>query len=146
MSKSRKKQKARERGQQDAPAPLEPIAPVEDDLDDEDDGEPSLALPDERPQDLSEGLFHDAIEAASRAGVMREEGDRIAYVYNGEQLSLKYVEPSDTEGAALMIAAFRRGVVFQVRDGVQVVYQPGDWEAEIRRLAVMEPVEPEDEA
>lgn len=141
MSKSRKKQKARERAQQEQPS--EALEPVEVD-EDEDDGVEALELPELRPQALSEGIFHEAVEAAGRCGVMREEGDRIAYLYNGPELSMKYVEPSDTEGATMMIAAFRRGVVFQVRDGVQVVYQPGEWEEEIRRLAKTEAVDEEE--
>lgn len=151
MSKSRKKQKARERGHAEFGPPaqepsevLESVIPgiVEElPVEEDDDDEPELALPEQREQALDESLFHDAIEAATRAGVMREEGDRLTYLYNGDTLSLKYMEPTDTEGAFLLIAAFRRGVVFQVRNGKQVVYQPGDWEAEIRRLATTEPVE-----
>jgi hypothetical protein len=152
MSKSKKKQKARERGEGEN-TPLEFVVPksafvpgpVEElPLEAEDDGE-TLELPAPKAQALDEKLFHDAIEAATRAGVMREEGDRLCYLYNGDTLSLKYMEPTDTEGAFVLIAAFRLGVVYQVRNGTQVVYKAGDWEADIHKLATSERVEPEDE-
>jgi hypothetical protein len=134
MSKSKKKQTARKRAQEDVPTEL-PL--VEEDDFDEPDDTPSIALPERKPQPLNEALYEQAVAAATAHGVMREEGEALAYLYNGDTLSMKFVEaPEDTdEPDRLMIAAFRQGVVFQTEGQTQVVYQPGDWEQEIARLA-----------
>lgn len=157
MSKSKKKQTARKRAADGAPgAPemeLESTVPalepeLEDDEFDEPDDGPSLALPEKQAQPLNETLYEQAVAAATAHGVMREEGESLAYLYNGETLSLKFVEAAEgtDEPDRLMIAAFRQGVVFQTEGQTQVVYKPGEWEQEIARLADTPPAEPGDEA
>lgn len=157
MSKSKKKQAARKRtaeGASSAPEmELESTVPalepeLEDDDFDEPDDTPSLAMPEKQAQPLNEALYEQAVAAATAHGVMREEGEALAYLYNGETLSMKFVEaPEGTEEPdRLMIAAFRQGVVFQTEGHSQVVYKPGDWEREIARLADTPPAEPGDEA
>jgi hypothetical protein len=153
MSKSKKKQRARERSKDELgntePAPLTviPLAPTDAanddgaDLDDPDDQEPALALPDHKDMPLDQQLFDRAVTAAIQAGQMREEGDRLCYLFNGESVAMKYTEPGEEDGqpARLLIAAFRQGVVFQVEGDRQVVYQPGPWERELEALAALEP-------
>jgi hypothetical protein len=134
MSKSRKKQRARERAleAETTPQPAVELEAVEE-------------LPPPEPTPLNEALYDLAIRAATQAGQMREEGERLAWVFNGDAIALKYTEPGEAEDqpARLLIAAFRQGVVFQVEGERQVVYQPGPWEAELTRLTTLEP--PEDD-
>lgn len=138
MSKSRKKQQARKRAESDTFEPVEPLAP-------EPESEPALALPQVRETPLDEPLYHALVEAATRAGAMREEGEQLAYVYNGDTLAIKYVEPGeDGQPATLMAAAFRQGVVYQARGETQLVYKPGDWEKGLAAIAAAEPDEDED--
>jgi hypothetical protein len=159
MSKSKKKQRARERSKEELSGPdatLETVIPlataptVDDNLDDDFDDEeagapPALGLPERKDMPIDQVLFDRAVAAAINAGVMREEGDRLCYLFNGESIALKYTEPGeeDDQPARLLIAAFRQGVVFQVEGDRQVVYQPGNWEQELERLATLEP--PDDE-
>lgn len=144
MSKSRKKQRARAQNQQDAVvAHLTKTVPVAETA-------PEVtppASPEKPAQPLNQALYDLAVAAATNAGQMREEGDRLSWVYNGDALAMKYTEPGDEDSspARLMVAAFRRGVVFQVEGERQVVYQAGDWEAELTRLATAEAAAPEDE-
>lgn len=139
MSKSTKKQKERERAREAelalsppvtppavAPQARPPAAP------------PAAAAPQAQPPAspqaagataVDEALFEQVAEAAMHAGEPREEGDRQAWVYNGETLSIKYVEEDEDAPRRLMVAAFRQGVVFQVEGDRQVVHKPGDWVA-----------------
>jgi hypothetical protein len=158
MSKSRKKQKVRERAQQAeqagfvpgqapeagpgaaVPAPPRPRQPQAARPAAPKAAEPTLSLPKPSQQPLNQAVFDLAVQAATNQGVMREEGERLSYLYNGEALAVKYVEPGPggQPGASVMVAAFKRGVVYQVNDGRQVVYQPGDWEQNLQALAAAE--------
>lgn len=133
MSKSRKKQRARAQAPQHTASP----APAE----------PTLALPEKQPQALNEALYERVVRTATHAGQFREEADRLVYLYNGPTIAVKYVEPSEDAGkeADILVAAFRRGVVFQVIDGQQMVYQPGDWEDELERISAEAPPDDLDE-
>src|SRR4051812_1641012 len=95
MSKSKKKQAARKRATEADSTPgteLESSVPaLEPELDedfDEPDDAPSLALPERQPQPLNEALYEQALAAATAHGTMREEGEALAYLFNGETLSL----------------------------------------------------------
>jgi hypothetical protein len=161
VSKSKKKQAARKRATEgglvpDGPQVVEAYLAAPDEaagddapdaeFDEFDDG-PSLALPTKQAQPLNEALYEKALAAVTGHGVMRDEGDALSYLYNGDTLSMKFTEGAEGTGDPdrLMIAAFRKGVVFQTEGETQVVYQPGDWEAEITRLAGMPAAEPDDE-
>lgn len=145
MSKSKKKQRARARAQEELQAVV-PAAPQpeNDDFDEPDDG-PSLALPEHHPTPVDQALFDRVVAAAIHAGQMREEGDRLVYLYNADTLALKYTEPGEGEGelARVMVAAFRQGVVYQVEGDRQLVYRPGDWEAQL--AAVLEAPPPDED-
>ncbi len=111
MSKSSKKQKARERAREtEGGAPAPPASPQ---------AAGATAV--------DEALFERVAEAVMLAGEPHEEGDRQVWLYNGDTLSIKYVEEDDQHPRRLMVAAFRRGVVYQVEGDRQVVHQPGDW-------------------
>lgn len=145
MSKSKKKQTARARDQAAAAAaaaaPTElTLAPVTDvDEDDDDDDLLSPVDPDAtRPQDATTGgqavdedLFERVSEAVHALGEDREEGEQIAWVWSGASMSVKYVEEEGDLPRRLMVAAFKRGVVYQVEGDRQLVYQAGPWEAEL---------------
>lgn len=141
MSKSRKKQQARKR--ETATREGEALehhvhaAPLLDAEEDERDDTPALALPEKREMPLDQALFDRVVATATRAGVMREEGDRLVYLYNGDTVALKFVEPGEgaDEPARILVAAFRQGVVYQVEGDRQVVYRPGPWEAALDQLA-----------
>jgi hypothetical protein len=116
MSKSKKKQKARERAQEVARE------------------DQPMALPVRKEMPLDQALYDRVVAAATRAGQMREEGDRMSYVYNGDAVAMKYTEADEKEPARVLVAAFRQGVVFQVEGDRQVVYQRGPWEQELDEL------------
>ncbi|HEY9720494.1 MAG TPA: hypothetical protein V6D47_00660 [Oscillatoriaceae cyanobacterium] len=138
MSKSRKKQQARKRAEDQTVETVELLGPGPDE-------EPALALPEKRETALHEALYTVLVEAATRVGVMREEGEQLAYVYNGDTISLKYVEPGEEgQPATLMVAAFRQGVVYQAHGETQLVYKPGEWEQAIAALASTEPADEDD--
>src|SRR4051812_15254520 len=113
MSKSKKKQTARKRV---ADQPAE---------------EPVVALPERQEMPLNQALYDRVVAAATKAGQMREEGDRLTWVYNGDAVAMKYTEPDEQAPARILVAAFRQGVVFQVEGEKQVAYQPGPWELEL---------------
>ncbi|MDB5099461.1 MAG: hypothetical protein JWM80_3882 [Cyanobacteria bacterium RYN_339] len=129
MSKSKKKQKARERVREEAPLAPPPEAPDATE-------EPALALPERKPMPLDQGLYDRVVAAATKAGQLREEGDRLTWVYNGDAVAMKYTEPGEAENepARVLVAAFRQGVVFQVEGETQLAYQPGAWELELDKL------------
>lgn len=130
MSKSKKKQVARAR-EQAAAAP-------QVDLEDDDDQAP--ADPDAtRPQEaaaaggsaVDEALFERLVELVHALGEDREEGDQIAWVWNGPSMAIKYVEGEDELPRRMMVAAFKRGVVFQVEGDRQLVRRTDGWEADL---------------
>ena len=122
MSKSHKKQKERERAR--AAEPGATPAP-------EAEARPPASPRAAGATAVDEALFEQVAEAVMLAGEPHEEGDRQAWLYNGDTLSIKYVEEDDAAPRRLMVAAFRRGVVFQVEGDRQVVHQPGDWVASL---------------
>lgn len=123
MSKSKKKQTARKRATEQPP-------------------EEALELPTPKETPLNQALYDAIVAAATKAGQMREEGERMSWVYNGDAVALKYTEADETQPARILVAAFRQGVVFQVEGDRQVVYQPGPWEQELEKL---EPSEDDEE-
>jgi hypothetical protein len=116
MSKSKKKQTARKRATEQPPE------------------EVAMDLPAPKELPLNQALHDRIVAAATRAGQMREEGERMSWVYNGDAVALKYTEGDEAQPARILVAAFRQGVVFQVEGDRQVVYQPGAWEQELDRL------------
>lgn len=125
MSKSAKKQKERARAQAAEAAAAAPNAMAAD--------APRMPASPKAAgaTGVDEALFEKVAEAAMLAGEPREEGERQAWVYNGDTLSIKYVEEDDAHPRRLMVAAFRQGVVFQVEGDRQVVNSPGPWVDEL---------------
>ena len=130
MSKSAKKQTERERAQAAERAAAQGAGP-------EAAGTPTPAGADQAQPPMSpkaagatavdEALFEQVAEAAMLAGEPREEGEAQAWLYNGDTLSIKYVEEGEGTPRRLMVAAFRQGVVFQVEGDRQVVHRAGAW-------------------
>lgn len=131
MSKSRKRQTARKNA--DAGAPFAPLPAAG-----------FASAPADAPG-LDPALYERLVAIVSDIGEEREEGDRLAYVYNGDAISAKYVEGNDDEPASLLVAAFKLGVVLQVRGDQLVRYQPGAWLQQLEHLALSED-EDQDEA
>jgi hypothetical protein len=157
MSKSKKKQVARERAQQAEgegaiprsfapPAGAAPVRPPKQ----APAPAPEVRMP-ASPRAASgtpvdEALFERVAEVAELVGQPLDEGERQAWAYNGDTFSIKYVEEGEDPEAQprrLMVAAFRLGVVYQVEGDRQVVYQPGDWEARAQALLDADATTPE---
>jgi hypothetical protein len=120
MSKSYKKQRERERARQGAV-------------------EGSAEMPGQTPQaplgleikgkPLKIALYESIVSTLKRVGEQQAEGDRNAWIYNGEALAMKHLEPD-----SLLVAAFKQGVVFQSQGDRQIIYKPGAWEAVLGEL------------
>ncbi|MEB3196414.1 MAG: hypothetical protein VKP62_04350 [Candidatus Sericytochromatia bacterium] len=84
-------------------------------------------LPTEATSPRDEALFARLVTIATQHGeAIAQDGCQV-WVYNGDTVSIKYVEALGDAPERLMVAAFRQGVVFQVRGTRQLALRRGPW-------------------